>query len=184
MEKSYLCDHIAHSTCINGHVERCDCNVFKLDDADGLAEGLGFLNNQLSKVDYFTREGDCIQFIELTDLRETINDCVSERINIEQKQIQAKDKRKLRKKLWAPCVCEFKNKWFGSIAVIERLYRKNIRTKEDPSYSLLIVCKDGTDIRMLDALKTKLQGMMGEVTVTTTADAPSFIAMDCGVAPS
>lgn len=49
--------------------------------------------------------------------------------------------------------------WMGSIAVIERLYRKN-NLAGDPVYKILIVCKNKTDIRMLDLLKTSLSGMI------------------------
>ena len=78
-------------------------------------------------------------------------------------------KKEIKNRAWKDTKNEFHKKWSGSIAVIERLYRKTGELGDaDPSYKLLIVCKDHTDVRMLDALKTQLLGMMSSVVICTT----------------
>ncbi len=81
--------------------------------------------------------------------------------------------RDITKTAWKETKVEFCKKWSGSIAVIERLYRKTNELSDiDPNYKLLIVCKDHTEVRMLDALKDQLlrqlSGMMGNVVICTT----------------
>ncbi len=180
---------IEHSKCRDGNIEKSDLKAFEIDNIDGIAEKLGFKGNVVSKVDYFLEENLDIQLIEMSDLRENIKDCHSkireDFANIEQENIKEKYKRekrnKVKKEVWKSLKDEFCKKWNGSIAVIERLYRKTNKLDENPNYRLLIVCKDGTDIRMLDSLTNQLNGMMGEekdVQICTTKILSQFIIVN------
>ena len=153
--------------------ESSKLTAFKIDDADGLAERIGFNSHIINKVDYFVELGLHVQLIELSDLRDDIKHCYAnicvalEKINqdstISQKWKREQEKA-IRKEAWQRLRDEVFKKWSGSIAVIERLYRKtNPSIDDDPSYSLLIVCKNTTDVRMLDALTIQLNGMCGMV---------------------
>ncbi|SJM94784.1 conserved hypothetical protein [Crenothrix polyspora] len=140
--------------------------AFKIDDSDGIAESLGFNNNMINKVDYFVEKGLCIQLIELSDLQENFKTCNAEisgaieKINRDQ-SIKPKQKREqtkaIRKNAWRKIHDEFFKKWSGSIAVIERLYRKTDQPVEsDPQYRMLIVCKNSTEAQILEALTLDL----------------------------
>ena len=161
---------IEHSKCCDGKIEQSNLKAFKIDDADGIAENIGFKSNIISKVDYFLENSLDIQLIEMSDLRQNLKDSHSkireDFANIAQEDIKEKYKREKRnevkKDVWKRLKDEFCKKWNGSIAVIERLYRKTNKLDENPKYRLLIICKDGTDIRMLDGLTNQLNGMMGE----------------------
>jgi len=173
---------IEHSICSAGIVESSSSSAYKIDDDDGLANHLGFTNCMLSKVDYFDNDEDDIQLIELSDLEECILSCsfnYQKSLTAEEtrkgERLTTKEMRPIRKEAWAPIVNEFKRKWFGSIAVIERLYRKNKVLEEDPNYGLLIVCKNQTDVRMLDTLQVQLQGMMGKVEVCNTEHISQYL---------
>lgn len=166
----------------DGLRESADFSAIKIDNTDGLAKHLGFNSSMLSLVDYYCYSNQIIQFIELTDLEDSISECRSKcdeeiekavcdsTIRLTQSEI-----RKIRRKIWKPVLLEFKSKWCGSIAVIERLYRKNNIIEDNPDYELLIICKNSTDILMLDILKTQLSGMMGNVKVCNSATAKQFI---------
>ena len=164
---------IEHSISREKKIEKSECSAFKIDDKDGLAEHLGF--SKLSKVDYFSKNGDKIQLIELSDLENDINKCkcnLAEEISKAEKKkgnkLNTREERPIRKQAWSLITNELQRKWSGSIAIIERLYRKNQIVDNDPDYQLLIVCKNKTDIRMLDILKVQLQGMMKIVNVCNT----------------
>jgi hypothetical protein len=149
--------------------EKSELIAYKLDDADGIAEQIGFNSNIINKVDYFVEQGLDVQLIELSDLRQQLEAC---NIRVKQakttfdeinKNPELSKKEKFKKKqaliddVWQSLRDEFQKKWNGSIAVIERLYRKtNQSADNDPKYSLLIVCKNETDARMLDELNTEL----------------------------
>lgn len=153
--------------------EPSDLKAFKIDDADGLAECIGFNSHVINKVDYFVELGLHVQLVELSDLQDALKHChtnISEALEkiSQNASISAKSKREqekaIRKEVWQKLRDEFFKKWSGSIAVIERLYRKTSRASdEDPSYSLLIVCKNITDVRMLDTLTVQLNGQCGMV---------------------
>lgn len=154
--------------------ENSNKEAIKLDDNDGLAKFLDFPSSMLSKVDYFVKKEHQIQLIELTDLEEKVKDCFNTLNNLlkiaEEKKgepLTTAEERAIKKEV---CMCEFKLKWYGSIAVVERLYRKNNITNINPQYQLLIVCKNQTDIRMLEVLKRRLVGMMGVVDICRTKD--------------
>jgi hypothetical protein len=167
--------------------------AFKIDDSDGIydpygiAEHIGFKSNIINKVDYFLENELNILLIELKDLRDDIQSN-NEKIaivfeQIEQEDIKANYKRRRKKEViaqvWKIRRDELIKKWNGSIAIIERLYRKtNVSVDDDPKYRLLIVCKNETDIRMLDALVNNLNGMMAEtekVQVCTTETLSQFL---------
>ncbi len=161
---------IEHSRGRDGEIEQSDCLAYKIDEADGLSQHLGFSSATLSKVDYFCQKENLIQLIELTDLEDDIHKCkcnLKKELEFEEqkkgKKLTAKEIKSIKKKAWSLITNEIKRKWSGSIAIIERLYRKNKLYNNDPSYQILIVCKNKTDIRIIDILKTYLQGMMGKV---------------------
>ncbi len=173
---------LEHAKCQSGDIERTDCTAVKIDDEDGLALHLGFHGAMLSKVDYYHSAGDSIQLIELSDLQQTVKDCSKRNKTLiaqakaeKGKSLSGKERRQISKAVWAVVVNEFKQKWSGSIAVIERLYRKNAVIENDPQYQLLIVIKNETDIEVMDELKQRLAGMMGEINVCNTEKVQRFL---------
>jgi len=182
-DKNMYLQVITHAPCSIGKVEVSASKAFKIDDNDGIAKAIGFHAGMVNKVDYFVVNNNDIQFIELSDLEECIRNC---RVYIEKELKQLRefkgdaitigDESKVIKEAWKDIKVEFCKKWSGSIAVIERLYRKTSELGDaDPSYKLLIVCKDHTDIKMLDALKRQLSGMMSNVVVCKTKTLSSVL---------
>jgi hypothetical protein len=165
-------------------VEYADSTAIKIDDADGLAASLGFGESMLSKVDYCAWADNKVQLIELTDLEESIKSCRDVRNELmaqaekqakeTKRKLTAKERKDIRKQAWHVVTDEFKCKWNGSIAVVERLYRRN-EIANDPNYQLLIVCKNKTDSIMIDELTTQLAGMMGKVRVCNTNKVSDFL---------
>jgi hypothetical protein len=178
-DKDQFLQIIAHASCSEGKFESSILKAFKIDDSDGIAIALGFKANMISKVDYFVSKNNDVQLIELSDLEKRVQSCL---IDIDKELGQLKDlndikgepvtkreEKDIKNRAWKDTKDEFHKKWSGSIAVIERLYRKTGELGDaDPSYRLLIICKDHTDVRMLDALKTQLSGMMSSVVICTT----------------
>ena len=165
---------IQHAICDDGTIEQSNVEAYQLDDKDGLACHLGFHSSMIPKVDYYIKKDHIIKFIELSDLEEQINKLHLEMSAIEGKP--AREAKKIRKKAWEPLTSEFKRKWCGSIAAIERLYRKNQMIEINPEYQLLIVCRNKTDPRILESLTTQLQGMMGPVKVTNTNNIKKLVS--------
>lgn len=167
----------------NGSKESTGCRAIKIDNADGLANHLGFNSSMLSLVDFYCYSNNLIQLIELTDLEDSILECnlkYQEEVRIAEdnnnnKRLTSAQTKKIRKQVWKSVLLEFKSKWCGSIAVIERLYRKNKIHENNPDYKLLIICKNNTDILMLDILKTQLSGMMGSVNICNSERAEKLI---------
>jgi len=166
----------------NGSKESTGCRAIKIDNADGLANHLGFNSSMLSLVDFYCYSNHLIQLIELTDLEDSIIECnlkYQEEVRIAEdnnnERLTSAQTKKIRKQVWKSVLLEFKSKWCGSIAVIERLYRKNEIYENNPDYKLLIICKNNTDILMLDILKTQLSGMMGSVNICNSERAENFI---------
>lgn len=167
---------LCHAIDRNDQVECSQATGYQLDDADGLAVYLGFHHAMVSKVDYFNRQQTKVILIEMTDLATVAeayhNKYQQLRTELLQQQnksrLSGKEKKEIRRKAWQPVTNEFKLKWAGSIAVIERLLRKNGEYDVAPNYSLMIVCKNDTDITMLDSLSAQLSGMMGVVKIYTT----------------
>ena len=157
--------------------------AFKLDDSDGIAKAVGFHAAMLSKVDYFLSNNHVIQLIELSDLAADIkqyNDNIEKILNhlkeTQKKQIDKSQEKDIVKEAWKDSKTEFMKKWLGSIAVVERLYRKNNESADtDPSYELLIVCKNHTDVKMLDGLKNQLIGMIAKVKICDTSTLKSHL---------
>lgn len=148
----------------------------KIDDKHeikGIAEEIGFNSNMICKVDYFVEEDIHVQLIELSDLQNSFRQFaaeISEPIAAINQDETIKDKWKrekieaIKKKAWQSLRDEFLKKWSGSIAVIERLYRKTNQSAEtDPQYSLLIVCLNETDVKMLDELNTEMNEQLGDL---------------------
>ncbi|KJV06461.1 hypothetical protein [Methylocucumis oryzae] len=146
--------------------------AYKLDDNDGIAVAVGFHGAMLSKVDYFLVSNHQVQLIELTDLKDVLLSCQQTIANelevLRKSNVKTVSARKdIIKSVYKEPTYEFCKKWSGSIAVLERMYRK-AHEQADPSYSLLIVCKNHTDVIMLDTLKNLLVGMMGNIAVCNT----------------
>ncbi len=165
LDKSDYFVKIEHAKCS----EQSELSAYKLDDAEGIAERIGFNSNIISKVDYFSELEFHIQLIELSDLREQLKQCRNKSNYAKagfdaidndaglSKKDRSKQKKALAEEAWQSLRDEFLKKWAGSIAVIERLYRKTGQSVDiDPQYSLLIVCRDGTDTKILDELNTEL----------------------------
>ena len=180
IDKNQYLQLIVHARCPIGEIESSTLKAFKIDDDDGIAKALGFHPGMINKVDYFVTNDTAVKLIELSDLKECMKSCDAY-IDTELRRLQTdtgraitqREEREVIKAAWKDIKVEFCKKWSGSIAVIERLYRKtNELGDADPSYKLLIVCKDHTDTRMLDTLKDQLSrqlsGMMGHVVVCTT----------------
>lgn len=180
---SYL-QVIKHATCIAGENESPTelLKAFKMDDDDGIAKTIGFHAGMLNKVDYFLVHYHDVQLIELSDLEACTRNChtVIEKALNELKAVQnpvsRQQERDIVRLAWQDIKTEFVKKWSGSIAVIERLYRKSNELPEsDPNYKLLIVCKNHTDVEMLDVLKKQLSGMMGNVSICNTETLKSYL---------
>ncbi|WCH28856.1 hypothetical protein [Aeromonas salmonicida] len=173
IDNSAFLEGIRHAMGNDGIEEKSSTQAYKLDSPEGVGCHLHFSNSLLSKVDYFIEKDHIVKLIELSDLEEQIRECQIKHTHIA--SLSARENRKLRKKAWQPLTDEFKKKWCGSIAVIERLYRKNNILDTDPRYKLIIVCRNHTDPRMLDTLEQQLRGMMGMVTVTNTKNISSHL---------
>ena len=174
LEDKFL-KEIAHARCINNMVEQSGCYAHKMDGDDGIAKYLNFPDGVLSNVDYVCKNDNKVQLIELSDLskasdesQENLRKLIAEKEAVKGKKLTASEEKKLRRKAWFPITTEIHKKWSGSIAVIERLYRRNNIPLEDPEYHMLIVFKDGTDVIMLDLLKDQLKGMIRNIKVCTT----------------
>lgn len=168
---------IQHKNSKEGISESCSFLAYKIDD-NGLSQHLGFKNGQINQTDYFlvNNENTKAQFLELTDLSDHIKECmlaesVMKRDSESFAATLGKSPDKARKivngKIWSEVLGEFKNKWMGSIAIIERYCRRQ-NYKHDLHYSLLIVLKDNIDSREIESLALKLSGMMGKVHVCNT----------------
>ena len=158
--------------------ECCDFYGYKIDESSGLRNYLGFKEGQMSQADYFLIDkiANKVQIIELTDLTKDIRECISaESIlsedNTSFAQILSASPKKaskiLQRRIWAEVIAEFKNKWMGSIAVLERYCRKDGHSG-DFDYQMLIVLKANTDPKEIEILRNKLVGMIGRVPVCNT----------------
>lgn len=173
-----------HSKSTNRTKELSNLKAYKIDDADGIAEALGFKSNMLSRVDYFVNNFCDVQLIEFSDLERTgkvcqdkLNGLINDyKIKNPDKKLSKKAQKDFCKQAWESLTHEFTLKWNGSIAIIERLYRKtNELGSNDPKYQLLIVCKNESDPRELDDIKTLLQGTMHIVLICITNKLSDYI---------
>jgi len=175
-DKSGYIRTIEHSPDNSSEIEVSHLNAFKIDDHDGIAKAIGFSDNMINKVDYFVVNNLNVQLIELSDLDNDVKNCLTyiedetnKIIETEQRKIRKREEKEIRQRIWKPIKDEFVHKWYGSIAVIERLYRKtNELSENDPTYSLLIVCKNKTDPRLLDELKNQLSGKIVNIEICNT----------------
>lgn len=168
---------IEHAPDSNNETEKATCEAIEIDGTRGLACYLGFQDGEISKVDYCDIKDHNVQFIELSDLRNTIHglsmDIDREILKAKQEKTLTEDLgKRIKRARWKPIRMEFQLKFQGSISVIERLYKRNT-IKDDPTYQLLIVCTNKTDIIILDMLakelKTRLEGMIRKgVDICTT----------------
>lgn len=173
-DKSPFLSAIQHAKSRDGECESPSERLlaYKLDDNDGIAVAVGFHGAMLNKVDYFLIQEHQVQLIELTDLKDALQSC-QQAIANELQMLRANNvktasaTKNIKKSVYKELTFEFCKKWSGSIAVLERMYRK-AHEQADPSYSLLIVCKNHTDVIMLDTLKNLLVGMMGNIAVCNT----------------
>ncbi len=163
---------VVHSKDRAGSVESAECFAYQLDEQDGLGCGLGFSNNEFSKVDYVVLCGEnkTVQLIELSDVRDSLELCKKELALAKSLIGKPSDKRRAMKRAWQPLVSEMSNKWSGSVAIVERLFRKTFKDSvNDPVYIFLLVCKDGTDPLECEILINKLRGKIESIVVCNTS---------------
>lgn len=166
---------IQHDIDRAGNIESSNKSAIHLDGNQGLASALGFSANILKKVDYFRSIDNHVYLMELTNLQDDIKECIeydellkgSSDIKRILRETDSKGIKAIQKKLWMEIVEEFKGKWMGSIAIYERLLRRNPKT-EDPTYHLVVVLKNDTDAKDRDLLETTLNNKL--VGMTTTID--------------
>lgn len=158
--------------------ECCGYYGYKIDESGGMREYLGFKEGQLSQADYFLidKSSNRAQIIELTDLTKEIKDCIIAESMLPN-DIESfaslltsspkKAQKIVQNKIWAEVIAEFKNKWMGSIAILERYCRQDEYT-DNLDYQMLIVLKSNTDAKEIEILRNKLIGMMGKLPVCHT----------------
>lgn len=171
--------NIQHDTCRNNQIELSTMTAVQLDGSNGLAKDLGFHSSGMNKVDYIRLHNDKVFFIELTNLKEDIQECIecdellrrSPEVRRCIKEVDKNGLKAVQKKLWMEILEEFKGKWMGSIALYERFLRRN-GIIGDPIYALVVVLKNDTDTRERDLLQitlnNKLSGMMSKIDVRLT----------------
>lgn len=169
-----------HDPCEKNNIERSNHQAYQLDGENGLAKNLGFHSSGFSKTDYVKTQGNKIYFIEFTNLRDDIKECIScdydlKKSSTVRKYIKEENKHGLKlvqKKLWMEILLEFKGKWMGSIALYERFLRLNNDYSCNPEYNLMIILKNDTDPKDKDllenVLRQKLSGMISNVEIFLT----------------
>jgi hypothetical protein len=169
-ELNTFCKIVQHAPDSNGQVEKTKLRAVEVDGTKGLACNIGFNDGTLSKVDYFGVFEDNVQFIELTDLKKTINKCTY----LESADLSVAKKiplLNLKDDSWNKIVDEFKLKYQGSMAIAERCF--SLQTIQ---YTLLIVVKNNTETNQLDVLKNRLRGMtQSTINICTTNYFHQFI---------
>ncbi|WP_345845652.1 hypothetical protein [Shewanella algae] len=177
------------SSCIShkrGHgeeFEECsNIQAIKIDDDDGIAHALQFNSSSMSKADFLHINDNVFMIIEASDLRSQLRDCFDNIKKLEAetlKELQndascagrakltTKHKREIKKKCYLPLKSELMQKWCGSIAVCERLCRFN-NIQFNPMYKYLLVCRNGTDVQVLNEFKTRVAGIVRYIEIKTT----------------
>lgn len=169
---------IAHKKCMRGLVEDSEYFAYRMDGPDGIGCSLGFGQNELSSADYLISCDEFlkIQLIELSDMNDAIEKCRKNHIALANRAQSSKEKREVTKRAWLPVTSEIANKWSGSIAIVERWYRKKtLGPVVDPVYLFLLVCKNGTDPIALDILKERLRGKIVNIEVCETQGLSDFL---------
>lgn len=178
---------IQHKNSKDGISESCKFLAYKMDE-NGLSQYLGFKNGQINQTDYFLINNEItkVQFIELTDISNHIKECIraesilkTEAESFATMLGKSPDKavKLVNNKIWSEVLGELKNKWMGSIAIIERYCRRE-QYEQDYNYSLLIVLRDNADSRQIESLTFKLSGMMGRVNVCNTNNIKSPLLLE------
>ena len=168
---------VEHKVDAHGVIEASDIKAFQIDGTDGLFLHLEFRDGELCLSDYFIEKGEDVQIIEVSDLDNQLAEYVAlveklrEDVLNTKGKISLSDEKTIRRTAWAPLTNEFKRKWCGSIAVLERYYRKSSVIQHNPKYRLAIICKEKTDPRMLDELKIMMKGMIPRLDISTTLNA-------------
>ncbi len=192
MSEIHLKDYqalIAHAP-YYGQSETSQSFAYEIDN--GLSEKLGFANGQLSQADYFLVDNNKVQIIELTRLADEVKESMTlesfltqqiEQLSLtvqesSRQQFKKKTKSFIGQKIWAEVIAEFKNKWTGSIAILER-YCRRIQQQEDFDYSeFLIILANNTESNILDSLTLKLkslEGMNMQIKVCRTRDVDKLL---------
>lgn len=170
--------------------ESCPFFAYQIDGNNGLSVGLGFKEGQISQADYvlIDKQSNEAQILEITDLSNAIREClIAESIAQEEiknfaREIGKSDKKATKLvnlKIWYEVIGEIKNKWYGSIAILERYCRID-NYPNNPNYSLVIVVKNSQDSRNIDSLKLKLknlQPIMGNVEVIKTQNLENLLIL-------
>lgn len=166
---------VCHKACRVGIIESSEIQAIKLDEEDGLSQTLGFMNGTISVSDYLIENTPNYIIIEASDLEDsivgahrTLGELLKIKGAVDLNSLRSTDRRSIRKKMWSPLTEEFKRKWCGSIAVVERKLRLSNQNSVTPLYSYIILCKNKTDPRLLDELVTQLRGMIRNIKVSTT----------------
>ena len=114
--------------------ESCPFFAYQIDGNNGLSVGLEFKEGQISQADYvlIDKQSNEAQILEITDLSNAIREClIAESIAQEEiknfaREIGKSDKKATKLvnlKIWYEVIGEIKNKWYGSIAILERYCR-------------------------------------------------------------
>lgn len=170
--------------------ESCPFFAYQIDGNNGLSVGLGFKEGQISQADYvlIDKQSNEAQILEITDLSNAIREClIAESIAQEEiknfaREIGKSDKKATKLvnlKIWYEVIGEIKNKWYGSIAILERYCRID-NYPNNLNYSLVIVVKNSQDSRNIDSLKLKLknlQPIMGNVEVIKTQNLENLLIL-------
>ncbi|VXA96689.1 conserved hypothetical protein [Enhydrobacter sp. 8BJ] len=170
--------------------ESCPFFAYQIDGNNGLSVGLEFKEGQISQADYvlIDKQSNEAQILEITDLSNAIREClIAESIAQEEiknfaREIGKSDKKATKLvnlKIWYEVIGEIKNKWYGSIAILERYCRID-NYPNNLNYSLVIVVKNSQDSRNIDSLKLKLknlQPIMGNVEVIKTQNLENLLIL-------
>ncbi len=184
-----------HNKPIDG--ESSSVSAYQIDS--GFSEALGFANGQLSQADYFLLKDSKVTIIELTRISDVIQEAFITEKKLEadikklreetrkdanktqealEKQLNKTLKKFSSQKVWGEIIGEFKNKWMGSIAILER-YCRRIHAAEDFKYAtFLIVFTNDIDSRLFESIEEKLrhlQGMGMQVIVCRTENIDNLL---------
>ena len=174
---------VEHRKCREGIIEGSKTYAYVMDGENGISSELGFPSNMISQSDYFLINSNKLLFIELTDVADSIKECIlnEQFLKLESATFSELLRKKPEKaisiisgKIWSEVLSEFKNKWMGSIAILERYCRK-IDYPDNFEYGMLIIIKNNTDPMQFDSLKMRLKGMIGDLELCTTDKTESVL---------
>ncbi len=155
--------------------------AYKIDEKNGLRDFLQFKENQLSQADYclIDKENNQVQFIEMTDLSAEMKSCYQAEMAFSQEDVanlaellrknKGKAIKTMQSKVWSEVIDEIKNKWMGSMAILERYARESDLPKGIfYNYSMLIVLTNNSETKPLETPLKKLDGMIPNIKVCNT----------------